>query len=230
MKALTIEELRELDLFNELKDDTLYKLCAFGIKKTYKKGDIVFRDKEKVNTIYVVIRGKFSIYKIGEDAKRRVIYILGRDKILNDVILDDLPASINCEAFEEGELLLLNKNNFLSCMEEDFNLTKVVLNSLSIKVRRLYRQLNNTNPNKKIEKKIASKLWKLSKDYGIKVEEGTEIDLNISITYLADMLGSQRETISRSLKLLEEKDLIRLNNRKIIVKDKDKLARFFKGL
>ncbi|MBU3227719.1 Crp/Fnr family transcriptional regulator [Clostridium algidicarnis] len=230
MKALTIEELRELDLFNELKDDTLYKLCAFGIKKTYKKGDIVFRDKEKVNTIYVVIRGKFSIYKIGEDAKRRVIYILGRDKILNDVILDDLPASINCEAFEEGELLLLNKNNFLSCMEEDFNLTKVVLNSLSIKVRRLYRQLNNTNPNKKIEKKIASKLWKLSKDYGIKVEEGTEIDLNISITYLADMLGSQRETISRSLKLLEEKDLIRLNNRKIIVKDKDELARFFKGL
>ena len=230
MKALNIEQLRELDLFNELKDDTLNKLCSFGIKKTYKKGNVVFSDKEKVNTIYIVIRGKFSIYKIGEDAKRRVIYILGRDKILNDVILDDLPASINCEAFEEGELLLLNKNNFLRCMEEDFNLTKVVLNSLSIKVRRLYRQLNNTNPNKKIEKKIASKLWKLSKDYGIKVEEGIEIDLNISITYLADMLGSQRETISRSLKLLEEKDLIRLNNRKIIVKDRDKLARFFKGL
>lgn len=230
MKALNIEQLRELDLFNELKDDTLHKLCSFGIKKTYKKGNVVFSDKEKVNTIYIVIRGKFSIYKIGEDAKRRVIYILGRDKILNDVILDDLPASINCEAFEEGELLLLNKNNFLRCMEEDFNLTKVVLNSLSIKVRRLYRQLNNTNPNKKIEKKIASKLWKLSKDYGIKVEEGIEIDLNISITYLADMLGSQRETISRSLKLLEEKDLIRLNNRKIIVKDKDELARFFKGL
>ena len=230
MKALSIEELRALDLFNELKDETLHKLCFFGIKKTYKKGHVVFRDKEKVNTMYIVLKGKFSLYKIGEDAKRRVIYILGRDKILNDVILDDLPASINCEAFEEGELLLLNKNNFIQCMEEDFNLTKVVLNSLSIKVRRLYRQLNNTNPNKKIEKKIASKLWKLSKDYGIKVEEGIEIDLNISITYLADMLGSQRETISRSLKLLEEKGLIRLNNRKIIVKDKDKLARFFKGL
>lgn len=230
MKALSIEELKALDLFNELKDETLHKLCSFGIKKTYKKGHIVFRDKEKVNTMYIVLKGKFSLYKIGEDAKRRVIYILGRDKILNDVILDDLPASINCEAFEEGELLLLNKNNFIQCMEEDFNLTKVVLNSLSIKVRRLYRQLNNTNPNKKIEKKIASKLWKLSKDYGIEVEEGTEINLNISITYLADMLGSQRETISRSLKVLDEKNLIKLSNKKIIVKDKDELARFFKGL
>ncbi len=115
-------------------------------------------------------------------------------------------------------------------MEKDFELTKVILNSLAIKVRRLYRQLKNTNPNKKIEKKIAAKLWKLSKDYGIEVADGVEINLNISITYLADMFGSQRETISRAIKVLEKENLIKFSNKKITIKNRTELLRFFKGL
>lgn len=191
---------------------------------------MVFRDKEKVDVIYVVLDGKFSLYKIEENAQKRVIFILGRDKILNDVILDNLPASINCEVFDSGKLLIIDKVRFLSFMENDFNLTRAVIESLSIKLRRTYRQLKNTTPNKKIEKKIAAKLWKLSKDYGIETQQGIAIDLNLSMTYFADMFGSQRETISRAMKQLENKELIFLINKTIVVKDRDKLANFFKGL
>ena len=96
-------------------------------------------------------------------------------------------------------------------MMNDFELTKIVISSLSIKVRRLYRQLKNSTPIK-VEKRVAAKLWKLSKDYGIEVEDGTVIDMNISITYLADMFGAPRETISRALKILQDKDCDNNNN------------------
>ena len=104
-----------------------------------------------------------------------------------------------------------------------------MVNSLSIKVRRLYRQLKNTTP-LKIEKKVAAKLWKLAKDYGVTTEDGILIDLNITITYLADLFGSQRETISRALGQLEDLKLIKFINKKIVIIDKDKLSYFFKGL
>ena len=39
--------------------------------------------------------------------------------------------------------------------------------------------------------------------------------MNISITYLADLLGSKRETISRALKILLNENLIKYENKKI---------------
>lgn len=58
--------------------------------------------------------------------------------------------------------------------------------------------------------------------------QGTLIDLNITITYLADMFGAPRETISRALKILQENGLILVKNKRIIVINRDKLARYFK--
>lgn len=229
MNKISVEELRELELFKNLKTETLLKLSTIGIKVVARKGQHIFRDKEEVNTVYIVLKGKISLYKLSENSNKKVIFILGRDKIINEVILDDLPSSINCEVFEEGELLTINRLDFLELMKEDFELTISVVNSLSIKVRRLYRQLKNTTP-LKIEKKVAAKLWKLAKDYGVTTEDGILIDLNITITYLADLFGSQRETISRALGQLEDLKLIKFISKKIVIIDKDKLSYFFKGL
>ena len=44
------------------------------------------------------------------------------------------------------------------------------------------------------------------------------------------MFGAPRETISRALKILQENDLIIYEKKKIKIKDKDKLAKFFKGI
>ena len=114
-------------------------------------------------------------------------------------------------------------------MKKDFELTTIIINSLSIKVRRMYRQIKNTTPIK-VEKRVAAKLWKLAKDYGVEVKEGTLIDLKISVTYLADMFGTHRETISRALKILQDKNLIICKSKQIIVINKDKLSEFFKDI
>lgn len=229
VNKISVEELSELELFKNLKPETLLKLSTIGVKVAAKKGQHIFRDKDEVNTVYIVLKGKISLYKLSENSSKKVIFILGRDKIINEVILDDLPSSINCEIFEDGELLTFNRLDFLELMKVDFDLTVSVVNSLSIKVRRLYRQLKNTTP-LKIEKKVAAKLWKLAKDYGVSTEEGTLINLNITITYLADLFGSQRETVSRALGQLESLKLIKFSNKKIVIIDKDKLSLYFKGL
>ena len=140
-----------------------------------------------------------------------------------------MKSSINCEIFESAEILTFDKKRFINIMSEDFELTKIILNSMALKIRRLYRQMKNATP-LKIEKRLAAKLWKLSKDYGVKQNDEVVIDLNISVAYLSDMFGMPRETISRALKILEKENLIRKERKKIIIKDRDKLASYFKGL
>lgn len=229
MKELVKAQLNKMELFDKLSEETKEALSEFGETKCYLKGSHIFMDKEKVNKIYIVYTGKVALYKLNEYAHKKVIFILSNGAIINAIVLDDLVSSINCEIFEKAEILSFEKERFEELMRSDFELTKLVISSLTIKVRRLYRQLKNSTPIK-VEKKVAAKLWKLSKDYGIKVEKGILIDLNISITYLADMFGTPRETISRALKILQENDLIIFENKRIIIKDKDNLSKFFKSI
>lgn len=220
-------EIKDLELFTGIREETLDELNKIGHKMIYKKGEHVFYDKDNIKTIFIVLTGKVALYKISEKAQKRIVFILGRGKIINDVILDDLKSSINCEVFEDSEIFCFNREQFIKLMEKDFDLTKAVLNSLAKKVRRLYRQVKNSTPIK-IEKRVAAKLWKLGKDYGIDCEKSTLINLNISITYLADMFGTPRETISRAVKVLQNEGLIIVKDKKFIIKDREKLAEYFK--
>lgn len=224
-----IECLKKLEVLKSLKKSTLMKLSLYGDKIKVKKGEHIFRDKEVINNIYLLISGKVALYKFSESSYKKIIFILGENEILNEVLIDDLPASVSCEVFEDCEIISVNKFDFLDIMESDFELTKIVLNGLSKKLRRTYRQIKNSTP-LKIEKRIAAKLWKLSKDYGIMEERGCRINIKISVTYLSEMFGMPRETVSRGVNTLVKQGLIIKDNKDIIVVDRKELSEYFKGV
>lgn len=102
------------------------------------------------------------------------------------------------------------------------------MNMLSKRVRRLYRQLKNATSTTRIEKKLAAKIWKFGKDYGIPHEKGILINFPITVTALAELLGSYHETVSRALKILIEKELVIYQSKYLIIPNPKALADFFK--
>ena len=228
MPQITINHLKNLPMFEGIDDKTLDLIKEKTYIKSLKKGESLFSEREKVDNIYIVLEGKVTMYRLSEKGQKRVIFILNKGEIINEVIFDNITASINCEGFEDSEIMSIPKVDLLNIMQVDFKLTEVMLCSMSKKIRRLYRQIKNTVPTK-MDKRVAAKLWKLSKDYGVETQEGVLIDVKISITYLADMLGSSRETISRAIKELENLDMVKIKQRKFIV-NREKLSKYFKGV
>lgn len=222
------EKLKNLKIFLGISDKSISLIYRYGKTKKYASGSIIFLDKEYVKAIYIVVSGAVSLYKISENGQKKVMFILDNGELLNEVIVQDLPESINCEAFEDTEILEITKDIFINVMENDFNFTKSVMSILSNRVRRMYRQLKNTQSSIKIEKRLVAKIYKLGRDYGVSCNNGTMIDMNISITYMADLLGSQRETVSRAIKILQNKKLILFKDKKIFIPDLKKLSNYFK--
>jgi CRP-like cAMP-binding protein len=223
---------RDLEFFTSIvpvsdKTDEAIKVKAG--RKVISRGETLFSEKDPVKTVYFILKGKVTMFRLGEEGQKRVIYILNAGEFINEVIFDGLPSSISCEAFEDCELLYFYKEDLLKMMSEDFELNKHIINSMGRKIRRLYRQVKNTVPIK-IDKKLAAKLWKLSKDYGLETEGGTLIDLDISITYLASMLGSSRETISKCMTRFEKDGLVKFIGRKILIPDRQALSIYFRGI
>ncbi|MEL7635587.1 MULTISPECIES: Crp/Fnr family transcriptional regulator [Sporomusa] len=222
------EAVALVEAFQQATPQSVRVLSACGTVRRLVKGEHLFFDKEPVEMIYIVISGLVTLYTVDTQGEKKVIFILDKGKLINEVVLQGIPASINCEAFEEAQILCFGRQDFLRVMERDFSLTKSVLASLAMKVRRLYRQMKNTPNSVRGDKRIAAKLWKLSRDYGVPGQGGTTINIDVSITYLAEMLGSRRETVSRQLKILVRQGLIRINDGQITIVDRDKLSEYFK--
>lgn len=227
MLKVTEQDIKSIFININISLIKLMESKAFKLKLD--KGKILFREREKTDKIYIVIYGKVSVFKNSEKGQRKIIYILDSGSFLNEDSIDNSSVSTSCEAFEDSCIMYFFRNDLVQMMKENFELTQIIISSMSKKMRRLCRQVKNTVPIK-MDKKVAAKLWKLAKDYGIKTENGTLIDINISITYLADMLGSTRETISRNMSLLEKMDMIKICNKKILVVDPEKLSIYFRGI
>ncbi|MGL5428051.1 MAG: helix-turn-helix domain-containing protein, partial [Cetobacterium sp.] len=70
-------------------------------------------------------------------------------------------------------------------------------------------------------------LWKLAKDFGYEANEYHGFTVKVNNTYLADMLGTNRETVSRGVKKLKELGLVKVENNSIFIL-KSKIKDFYR--
>ena len=135
----------------------LNKIKRYGETKKFKKGSYIFRDKFVTNNVFILLGGKASIYKLNASGGQRTIFIMDAITLLNEPVNENITSSVSCVAFEDCWVLSIDRGVFFDLMEGDFELTKIVIEQISHKVRRMYRQLKNTVSAAKIEKRLAAK-------------------------------------------------------------------------
>lgn len=229
MDYLTFNFLTGLSLFSNVRPKTIEKIISIGHIHHYTANESIFFDKDILSSIYFVLEGTACLYKTHSNGQNKVIFILSKGELLNESLSDELPSAINCKAYNDCAILSIPKKDLLMLMQSDPILMENILSAFSKRIRRLYRQLKNSTSVIKMEKRLAAKLWKLSRDYGVPCKEGVLINFPITITSLADFLGSYRETISRALKVLISNELVIYQNKYIIIPDPDKLSLYFKS-
>ena len=221
------EAFKKIEIFRNINPKTIEYLKGFSNLKKYKEKEPIFMDKDEVVNIYIVVCGKASLYKLSNFGDKKVIFIFDKGKILNEHSLQNIKVSINCEVLEDSIILSIPSKVLIKAMEKDFLLSKYMLNLMSLNIRRLYRQLQNTTTDLKCEKKLASKLLKLAKDNGIACKNIVKINIPLTVTYMSEMIGARRETVSRQINKLSKLNLIEFKDNNIFIKDIDRLRDYF---
>ena len=143
-------------------------------------------------------------------------------------MLNEHHSATYCETIEKSRIFIIPADRFVRCMQQDFALTRAVLAAQERKVWRLGHQLKNTMGSIYMERRLAAKLWKLARDFGVNVPEGIEININLSVTFLADMLGTPRETASRLCRTLVDYRLIQMKGKRIIIINPQRISAFYR--
>lgn len=200
--------IKQCSCLNAEAEGSMKRLQEYGRLRSYRKGELIFQEREDVTRFYFVVEGCVALYKMNRNQDRKVIFVYGKGKLLNEVIVEEPVASINACALNDILVLTFPRKQFLEIMQTDYGITKAVLDSSAQKIRRLYHQLANTSNMVSLEQRVAAKLWKLGRDFGIPRGNAIEIGFDMSITFLADMVGAKRESISRCVKKMTEQGML----------------------
>lgn len=221
-------QLSQIRLFENASPKTIEQLLHHGSMIEVPKGTFLIRAKEPAASVFFQLSGKSVVYNLTHSGKRKILFILGKGALLNEHVFNCRGTSMYCETIEKSKIFAVPTAEFVRLMESDFELTKSILTAQERKIWRLSHQLKNTMSSIYLERKLAAKLWKMARDFGVQTEDGIEIDINMTITFLADMLGVPRETASRVCSTLVEYGLIKVCKKRITITCPDKMSLFYK--
>jgi CRP/FNR family transcriptional regulator, cyclic AMP receptor protein len=217
--------LKNIPLFQQLTQEDRDHLSSSIRNQTLKKGDILFHKGSKGTALYIIKKGKIKVSLPSSLGDEVVLAIFSDGDFFGEMaLLDGMPRSADATAIEPTELLLLNRQDFISFLNGNKNAVQAVLQSLSLRLRKTDDLLEDTcflN----ISARFAKKLLELAAKHGHQDGETIHIDLAFTQKDLASMVGATRESINKELRVLREKGLVSIRENSIYIHNLERLKR-----
>lgn len=220
--------LEEFVIFNELSYDDLRNLEKSLIIQSFKKRQVIFHEGDNPHWFYVLLKGKVKISKTSVDGREIVLEIIDAPDFFGALaVIKNFPYPATAIAIEDCEVGKIGRDIFLEIFNKYPHLNNQILHHITIRLRAGIESLKNVAL-EDVLSRIVYQILKLATKYGKKVPEGVLIDLKLTKQEIAEMAGTTTETAIRIMGRLKKEGYIIEQNRKIIVKDIERLFELFK--
>ena len=217
--------LNETQLFGELDPDSVERLADRAVERTYKKGQLIFHEGDPGDSLYVVAAGMVKVFVTSEEGEEMVLVTLRSPEIFGEVaLLDGGQRSASAEALESTTLLILTRPVFLEVLKGSSTLTEALLRSLGGLVRRLTEQTSDL-VFLDLYGRVAKLIVTFAQTRGEEAGEGVILDLQLTQTDIAAMVGGSRQSVNQILRAFERRGYLEVQGRRIILKKADQLRR-----
>lgn len=225
MNNKSIQELlQRFAIFKDLTDYEMGPVLDIANHRLFRQGTHIFMQGDPLTNVYFIYSGSVKIYKTDQHGKEQIVNVLRPGDMFPHQGFfrqDNYPA--HAEVTEDTVLIYIPIpafENFLITHPEICMKLFRVLGDIIVDLQNRLEEkiLHNTY------EQIIFLLLRLAKKHGKEVNDN-HVCLTTQFTNreLANMIGSSRETVSRTLTQLRKQQLISTNNAGLIVLDIDGL-------
>lgn len=213
--AIEIESLKAVNYFAGLDSSEVESIKRYMIEKTAEKGELFLLEGEWSDYLYFLIAGLVKVYKTSTNGKEQILHVAPPGESLNDVsTFDGGPNQASMLALTPVHLYGIRKEDLIIVLQQHQRIYLNILKALAYRIRRdsnLVGELSSSQAMARLGKLLLGKY------------AGEEETVGLSLTQqdMANMIGTCREVVNRSLKVMEEKGAIRLGRHRVIVLNKD---------
>jgi CRP/FNR family transcriptional regulator, cyclic AMP receptor protein len=203
------ELLQRFPMFKDLTDFEMEPIINLAKNRIYRSGTHIFMQGDPLTNVYFIHKGLVKIYKTDIHGKEQIVNMLQPGDMFPHQGFfrqDDYPA--HAEVTEDAVLIYIPIHSFENFLITHPEICIKLFRVLGDKIVDLQNRLQEKILHNTYEQ-IILLLLRLAKNHGREVSDThTVIDTQFTNREMANMIGSSRETVSRTLTQLKKKDFI----------------------
>lgn len=215
MPSSALEILRSVPIFAGVPENDLVALAAACRDRSYPAGQVILQQDALGDSLYVLIDGQVKVVLIGEDGREVILSVLGPGAVFGEMsLLDDEPRSAHVISMTPCNVLTLHRLAFRERLYGSPDLCMAVLAGLSKRLRRADERIRALSL-LDVNGRVAHLLLQQAADAG-----SDTFPRRLTHQTMAELIGASRETVSRTLRHLEERGVVAVNRRQVTILDR----------
>jgi CRP/FNR family cyclic AMP-dependent transcriptional regulator len=216
--------LRDTPLFSGIDAEVAEELARRMVRRTFRRDQPLFHQGDPGDALYVVVDGAVAVVVSSENGDRIVLTTVYAPDVLGEIaLLDGGARSAGAEAVVDTAVLMLSRTAFLDALRQSPSLAEPLLRSLGGLVRRLSEQATDF-VFLDLPGRVAKVLLRLADETGPD-EYGGPVRVEVTQGRLAEMAGGTRQTVNQILQTFQQRGLVEVHGRKLVICRPDLLRR-----
>ena len=206
------EVLKGICYFEGCTSAELQSIRRYISKREVRQRETVVFQGDPCDTVYFVVSGGIKVYKTSIGGKERILHIAQKGESIGDIgVFDEGPSPASMKAITTTTLYQITKRNLETVIQE---YPKVALNALRVLASRVRRD------SRLVEElsfgQVVNRVARLLLQY---MEWETGSGIRLTQQDMANMVGSSREMVNKSLRYLEDQKVLRTTRKGIEILD-----------
>jgi CRP-like cAMP-binding protein len=225
--AQALASLQQLDLFTGLAPTAIDAVARVLRVRAFRRGETILGPRTPSGDLYLVLRGAVRISQLGPGGRELTVAV-ARPGQLFGVSVPGAPAGLAaCVAgLEDGAICGAQADEFVSAMAHDSRLARRIVITLARQHLELEQQLEHLML-RSVAARLAQVLLRLAGDPDGRDGQGEPQlrPLRLTQQELAELVGTSRETVTRTLAHFGAGGLVEVGYRRLAVTDVEGLRR-----
>lgn len=136
----TIEKvifLQDIDILALTSTEDLARIATITRETMMKPGQVLFKENDIADALYIVIEGKINLEKNGELVMSAGV----KDAFGTWALFDDELRVVTATAVEESHLLKIDKEDFIDLLADHVQISQSILKTMATKLRALMTRI-----------------------------------------------------------------------------------------
>jgi CRP-like cAMP-binding protein len=213
----TPEELRRTYLLSALEQADFERVTGTLHVHRLEKDERLFGHGEPATRFFLVRHGQIKLYRLSAEGQEKTISIEGPGSTFAEAVMfmEQRVYPVSAEAVETSEVLSFDNRTFLAVLRHSFDTCFRLMAAMSM---RLHAQINEID-NLCLHNATFRLVTFLLREVPEGTDDASRVELSLPKGVLASRLSIQRETFSRILARLREKNLIEVEGQTIRLRD-----------
>jgi CRP/FNR family transcriptional regulator, cyclic AMP receptor protein len=220
---IDVASIRRVPLFRDFADDEAAAVAATVTDRHYAKHQFIVREGDPGDTFFILVKGSVSVCRIAPDGRETILSILKEGDFFGEMsMFDSSLRSASIKTLTEVEVGAIRQADFLTLLDRNPRIGRSLVIALSERLRAANALIAATT-SQDIRARLASLLLNLGDQFGERVDNGTRITLRLTNQEMANMIGTTRETVNRTLNRFWDDKLVDMRTAHVVIVEPDRL-------